>query len=137
MDEMFTRLIQDLADRLTGPLTLRVILQPSMAAFLAIRSGIADARQNRPAFFWALLTDPSHRAELLRDGWKSIAKVFVVAVVLDGLYQAIFRRWFYPGEALLVGTVLALVPYLIVRGPANRLARALTGDAAKTQAGSR
>jgi hypothetical protein len=137
MDEMFTRLIQDLADRLTGPLTLRVVLQPSMAAILAIKGGIADARQNRPAFFWALLTDPSHRAELLRDGWKSIAKVFAVAVVLDGLYQAIFRGWFYPGEALLVGTVLALVPYLIVRGPANRLARALRADAPKTHAGSR
>ena len=55
----------------------------------------------------------------MRNGWKSIAKIFVLAVVLDVVYQWIRLRWFYPGEALLVAILLAIVPYLCVHGPAN------------------
>lgn len=127
MDELFSRIFDDLAGRLTGPLTLRLILQPVMAALLGIKDGVADARRGQPAFFWSLVTDPSHRPELVRNGWKSIAKVFAVAVALDAIYQYIALRWFYPGEALLVAALLALVPYLLIRGPVNRIARAFRG----------
>jgi hypothetical protein len=42
---------------------------------------------------------------------------------MDAIYQFIALRWFYPGEAILVTLQLAFVPYLLVRGPANRIAR--------------
>ena len=45
------------------------------------------------------------------------------AIVIDVVYQFIVFRWFYPGEALVVAFVLAIVPYLLVRGPVNRIAR--------------
>jgi hypothetical protein len=48
--------------------------------------------------------------------------VFVLALVLDVVYQVLVLHWVYPGELLVVATLLALVPYLIVRGPANRIA---------------
>jgi hypothetical protein len=32
-------------------------------------------------------------------------------------------RWFYPSQALLVALFLAVVPYLLLRGPANRITR--------------
>jgi hypothetical protein len=96
-----------------------------MAMLLAIKGGLADARSGRPAFFWAIIATPSHRREMLKDGWKSIAKVFTMAVALDAVYQIIALRWFYPGEALLVACILALVPYLLVRGPVYRIARGL------------
>ena len=32
---------------------------------------------------------------------------------------------FYPGEALIVALLLAFVPYLLIRGPAARIARRL------------
>ncbi|HEX5512900.1 MAG TPA: hypothetical protein VFY81_00745 [Gammaproteobacteria bacterium] len=32
-------------------------------------------------------------------------------------------RLIYPGEALFVAFVLALLPYLLIHGPANRVAR--------------
>jgi hypothetical protein len=51
-----------------------------------------------------------------------VAKVFVVAVLIDIAYQWIVFRWVYPLEALVVAFLLACVPYLLVRGPANRLA---------------
>jgi hypothetical protein len=43
--------------------------------------------------------------------------------VLDAVYQYIALRWFYPGEAVLVAIILAIIPYLLVRGPVDRIAR--------------
>jgi hypothetical protein len=34
----------------------------------------------------------------------------------------VFKR-IYPGETLIVAAALAVVPYVVVRGPANRIAR--------------
>lgn len=123
MDDTFARMINDLFARLDGPLHFRFFLQPAMATFFAIRDGLRDAREDRPAYFWSLFTDSEHRRDLLRNGWKSISKVFVIAGLLDLIYQLIALRWFYPVEMLLVAVVLALIPYLLIRGPVNRLAR--------------
>ena len=122
MDEMLARFWEHLGGRIGGPLTFRLILQPVMAGALAIRAGLADARAGRPAYFWTILTDPAQRRELLREGWKAVAQVFVLAVVIDVVYQLIVFRWIYLGEVLLVAFLLACVPYLLIRGPANRIA---------------
>ena len=123
MDDLFARVWENLVGRVGGPMTFRFILQPTMAVLLAIRAGVKDARAGRPAYFWAVITTPVHRRELLRDGWKDVAKVFVAAVILDCIYQIIVLRWFYPVEALIVAAFLALLPYLVLRGPVNRIAR--------------
>jgi hypothetical protein len=60
---------------------------------------------------------------MLRDGWKSVGKVFVIAIIIDLVYQLIVFRWFYPLEALIVAAILAFIPYLLIRGPVNRLMR--------------
>jgi len=70
-----------------------------------------------------LFTDPAHRQDLLRDGWKSVGKVFVIVILIDVVYQWMVFRCFYPGEALLVAAALAFVPYLLIRGPVNRIVR--------------
>ena len=49
--------------------------------------------------------------------------MFVLAVVLDVVYQLYVLHFVYPGEALIVAFVLAIVPYLILRGLVTRLAR--------------
>ena len=123
MDDMWTRLLEDMADRVTGPMKFRLVLQPVMAAIFAIRSGLADARNGKPAYFWALFTDPAHRAEMLKDGWKSVGKVFVLALILDVVYQIIATRFVYPGEAIVTAFLLAIVPYLLLRGLITRVAR--------------
>jgi len=123
MDDVWTRLLEHMTDRVTGPMKFRLVLQPLMAMIFAIRSGLDDARAGRPLYFWALFTDPAHRAEMLKDGWKSVGKVFVLALVLDVVYQIIATRFVYPGEALVTAVLLAIVPYLLLRGPVNRIAR--------------
>jgi hypothetical protein len=49
--------------------------------------------------------------------------VFVLAVVLDVVYQIVVSRFVYPGEALVVAVMLAIVPYLILRGAVTRIVR--------------
>jgi hypothetical protein len=123
VEEVITRFLGNLHDRVGGPMSLRLILQPTIAALFAIRAGLQDARTGRPPYFRAILTDPMHRGDLLREGWKAITKVFVMAVVIDAIYQFVQLGWFYPGEALTVAFTLACIPYLLIRGPVGRLAR--------------
>jgi hypothetical protein len=104
-------------------MTFRLILQPMMAAFFAIHDGLRDAHEKKSAYFWSIVSNPSHRRDLLREGWKAISKVFILAFVLDVVYQYLAFRWFYPGEALMVAFGLAFIPYLLIRGPVNRVAR--------------
>ena len=58
---------------------------------------------------------------MLRNLWRIAGKVFLVAVVLDVIYQIVVFRWVYPVETLIVATILALVPCMVVRGVGNRL----------------
>jgi hypothetical protein len=125
MDGMLGRLWVNLIGRIDGPLTLRLVLQPTTAAVFALRAGWKDARQGRVPYGWVILRDPIQRRDLLHEGWKDVAKVFVVTVIIDLVYQVIELRWFYPEEAVIVAAILALIPYLLLRGPANRIARRL------------
>lgn len=123
MDEIWMRFVENLIDRVSGPMKFRLLLQPIMASVFAIVSGLKDARAGKSPYFWSLLTDPAHRREMLKDGWKSVGKVFVLALILDVIYQVIALRFVYPGEAVVVAFVLAIVPYLILRGLVTRVAR--------------
>ena len=122
--EELTRLWENLTGRIGGAMSFRLILQPAVAIYFAIRDGLNDARAQRPLYSWTVLTDPAQRSELLREGWKAVIKVFIMAVLIDAVYQYIQLSWFYLGEALIVAFVLAFLPYLLIRGPVNRIARA-------------
>lgn len=128
MEEILKRVCENLFRRLSGPLNFRFIVQPAVAIFLAIRAGLGDARQERPAFLWAAITNPSYRPHLFRQFWNDAWKVFVLAIVLDAIYQLIVHRGVYLLELLLVATILALIPYLLLRGPVNRIARLFHRD---------
>jgi hypothetical protein len=123
MDHMWMRVVSQLAARVTGPMKFRLVLQPAMAAFFAIRSGLADARAGKPPYFWGLVSYPGQRDSMLKDGWKSVGRVFILAIVLDVVYQIIELHFVYVGEVIIVAFVLAILPYLILRGLVTRLAR--------------
>jgi hypothetical protein len=121
--DFLTRSWDDITSGRHAPLAFRFILQPAVAAFFAFRAGRQDARDGRPLYMWALVRDPAQRRALLREGWGHIWKVFIVAIVMDAVYQFISVRWFYPGEALVVAVVLAVLPYLIFRTAVNLILR--------------
>jgi hypothetical protein len=109
--------------RAGGPFHLRLILQPTVASILGVRAGLADARAGRRPYFWTVLRADVHdRRHLLRDGWSDVKKVFIIALVLDVIYEIVVHRWVYPVQALLVAIALAIIPYLIVRGLTTRIA---------------
>ena len=130
MEDLLARVVENLIGRVSGPMKFRLILQPLMAAVFAVRAGLKDAREERPPYFWAIFTHPDQRSDMLRDGWKSVGKIFIIAIVIDLVEQLIVFRWFYPGEALLVAFILAFIPYLLIRGPVNRIARGKQRSAA-------
>jgi hypothetical protein len=120
----FSDVVQGLISRTSGPLKFRFVLQPLMSIFFAIRSGLKDSREGKPAFFWEFCEDPAKRRELISDCWKSVGKVYILAFVLDCVYQVIVLRWIYFFDALIVAFFLAIIPYVIIRGPVNRIASA-------------
>jgi hypothetical protein len=53
---------------------------------------------------------------------------------MDAIYQFVAFRAFYPVEAMIIALGLASVPYIVVRGPAARIARRLQkGMAARSE----
>jgi len=131
MNEILTRIGTNLVDRLGGPMSFRFFLQPATAILFAFLDGRRDAREGKTGYIEALFTDPAHRIEMLRRGWKSVVKIFVFALILDAVYQVRELHFFYPGEALIVAICLAIVPYLLLRGVFNRLIKLLSRKSAQ------
>jgi hypothetical protein len=121
MEGILIRVWEDLLGRLTGPLEFRLYLQPTIAFLYALRDGRRDALAGRPPYLRAIITNHGHRGELFREGWKSVARLFFLAVIIDLIYQHLALPTIYPGEALIISFTLALIPYLLMRGPVNRL----------------
>ncbi len=125
MKIILANLATDLITRLDGPLHFRFFLQPIMAIFFAFRDGRLDVQQNRDPYGWSILTKPRHRQFLLKNGWKGIYKVFILALVLDFIYQFMALRALNLQNALIVASLLSIIPYGLLRGVFNRLIRRL------------
>jgi hypothetical protein len=122
-DEVRHRVWEQFIARPTGPMAFRVLLQPVMAAIVAMRDGIADARAGRAAYFWTLLTNPLESGGRLREGLIATARIILLGLGMDVIYQFIALKTFYPGEAVIVAVALAFFPYVLLRGPIERIAR--------------
>ena len=123
--ENLNRLWNDILDRPGGPMTFRFILQPAMALIAALRDGVRDARLGRTPYVWALLhgvRDPQGRSGRLWEGIVSTARILILGVVMDTLYQWVVFKTFYPVQAAVIAILLAFVPYLVLRGPIQRIA---------------
>ena len=121
MEEFLNQLADKVLGRIDGPMSFRFYLQPVMAIFLAVRDGRADAKAGRTPFFLSLFTEPEHRRQRIREGWKAISRVFWLAVVLDLGYQFLAMSEIRPAGAVLVAVILALLPYVLLRGIVNRV----------------
>ena len=119
----FQRIWDNLLARPGGSLAFRFLLQPAMSTIFAVRDGIKDARKGRSPYFWTVLSDPNERRVRLREGVAATGKIILLGILIDGLYQAIEFKTFYPVEALKVALLLAFIPYLLIRGPVTRIAR--------------
>ena len=131
IQQAVSQAVEQLLGRASGPLHLRLVLQPIVAAFLAFKAGRRDAAAGEPAFLWGLFSRPEERSRMLGTAWKDVGKIFVIALVLDTVYQLIAFRTVHLVQALIVGIVLAILPYSLLRGPFKRLASGGDRDGAR------
>ena len=133
LHELTSRMGEMLIGRWDGPMSLRCVMQPLVACFLAIRSSIRDAHAGRPPYlFLPMFIDRSQRRELLRLLWMDVGKVFIVACLLDVIYELVVYHWIYPVQAIIMGAALAILPYLLLRGPVARIAQAYVRKTSET-----
>jgi hypothetical protein len=127
--EVRQRVWDQIIERPSGPMAFRFVLQPAMATIAALRDGINDAKLGRSPYLWTLLTNPLKRGGRLWEGLISTARVILLGLCMDVIYQLIVLKTFYPGEAVIIALALAFIPYAVLRGPFARVARLRLGSA--------
>lgn len=125
--DSFSQAIQELLGRSSGPLHMRLLLQPTVAGILAIKAGLRDAKAGDPPFLWTVVTKSDARKPLMRSAWKDISKLFIIALVLDTIYQYVVLKEFRILQTLIVAIVVAVLPYSLLRGVVTRIARGARG----------
>jgi hypothetical protein len=129
----FERIWQNLLDRPSGPMTFRFVLQPIMATIAAMVDGVKDARTGRTPYLWTILRNPAERGSRLNEGLIATARVILLGLCMDVIYQFIAFDTFHPAEAVIIAGLLAFVPYLLLRGPIARVARWWLGRGSANQ----
>jgi hypothetical protein len=114
--ETVRRIWTNLIERPSGPMSFRFLLQPAMATIAAVHDGLQDARTGRSPYFWAVLHEPTKRIAQLNEGLNATARIILLGLAVDVIYQVIVFKTFFPVEALIVALLLAFLPYLIIRG---------------------
>jgi hypothetical protein len=121
--EVRERIWQNMLGRAGGPMTFRFVLQPVMAAIAAFLDGVKDARTGRAPFLVTVLADPAKRAGRLQEALIATARIILLGLVMDAIYQFIVFGTFHPAEAVIIALLLAFVPYVALRGIISRIAR--------------
>ncbi|MGH7069293.1 MAG: hypothetical protein ACREFO_04685 [Acetobacteraceae bacterium] len=116
------RFWHDLIARPDAPTRFRFVLQPLMAAAVAILDGLKDARAGRAPYFWTMLRTPQKRIARLNEGLNATARIILIGLLMDIIYQLLVLKEFYPNESVVIAVLLAFLPYVILRGPVRRIA---------------
>src|SRR5260370_18614431 len=101
----------------------RFILQPLMAAIAAIHDGREDARAGRSPYFMTGLRNPQERIGRLREGLNATARIILLGLAMDVIYQLLVLKTFYPNDAIVICWLLAFLRYVIIRGLVLRITR--------------
>lgn len=114
------RFFHNLIDRPDGPMRFRFILQPLMSAMAAVRDGRADIMAGRSPFFATILGKPEESAARLREALNATARIVLLGIGIDVLYQTFVLKTFYPAEAAVIAVVLTFLPYVVIQGLVSR-----------------
>jgi hypothetical protein len=119
--EVQLRLWEHIYARPFGPMSFRFVLQPVMAALAAWKDGSTDARLQRPPYLASIIRGDGARWPLLWEGIVATARIILLGIAMDAVYQVTVLKTFHPAEAAVVALLLAFVPYLLLRGPFRRI----------------
>ncbi len=124
MEDFISNFLNNVGIRHEGPMSFRLILQPVMSLIYAIIAGVKDAKAGRHHFLIdGLILGKSKRSrkELIKELWKDVGKVFILAVIMEIIFEIIEFKTVHPFEVLKVSFFLAILPYLILRGFVERI----------------
>lgn len=128
MIEILHRIWENLISRTEGPLNLRFLIQPTVSVIFAILAAARDSKAGTiPYLERFIISKRNEKRSIAREVWTDVGKIFIVGTILDIVYQLVVifskktQQQFYPLESLLVAFLLAVLPYLLLRGPVNRL----------------
>lgn len=121
MEEIVSRFFTNLLERPSSPRKMPFLLQPAVAIDFGVRAGMSEAKLRRKPYFRTVVLEKEERPELIGEGWKDIGMLVIMAWVLDTAYQLIALNWRYPLETLVIATVLAVLPYVAIRGLVGRV----------------
>ena len=114
--------LDQIAERITGPMSFRFIVQPLIAIFLfGLKDGRADAKEGASPFIMDLLVHPKTRKRNLKAAFRRLLVPIIIGAILDGIAQYLIYGHIRPGVAVLVGTLIMGVPYALARGITNRI----------------
>jgi hypothetical protein len=108
-------------------LQLRLLFGPLQSILLATLIAKRDAKKQYPPYIWRFLATSKQRRAISRNAWINAGKIFVLAVSIDIIYQLTeiimfdAKMTFNALEAALVGLLLTIIPYILMRGPVQRV----------------
>ena len=129
MNDLFARVWENLLQRTEGPMHFRFLIQPLMSLIFATTAAIRDAKAGTAPLLWRFSNSKGKRKSIAKEVWKDVGKVFIIGTILDIIYQLIViygkktEVAFYPLESIIVAFALAILPYIILRGPISRIVR--------------
>ena len=124
--EVLERIWHNMIGRTGGPMTFRFILQPVMATIAACLGGVKDA-------LWTVVNVPAKRAIRLNEAMIATARIILLGLIMDTIYQFIEFKQFHPAEAVIIALLLAFLPYVLVRGLTARVARRWVGGGSASE----
>ena len=114
--------MDQVADRMSGPMSFRFIVQPLIAIFLfGLKDGWLDAKAGASPFIMDLLTNSEGRKRSLKTAFRRLLVPIIIGAILDGIAQYLIYGHIRPGVAVLVGALIMGVPYALARGITNRI----------------
>lgn len=102
-----------------------------MASLVAARDGYRDAKSGDSAFMQVMVSDRALRKVRVNKALVATSKIILLSVIMDTVFQILVLKAFYPFEIVIVTLLLALLPYVILRGPFRRIAGWWLGDPAR------
>ena len=129
MPNLFYEIWENMVARTRGPLNFRFVFEPVLSVLFAIRTGLRDAKKRCPPSLLRLLVTRKQRKILLQESRRDLGNILVFSMLLDIVYQLVVvyilrgADSFLPFESVFVALLLTVLPYLLIRGPVNRLIR--------------
>ena len=124
MEDWISNFLNNVGIRHEGPMSFRLYLQPAMSLIYAVIAGVRDAKAGKQPFVidgLILGKTKRSRKELFKELWKDVGKVFLLAAIMEIIFEIIEFKTVHPFEVIKVSFFLAIVPYLIFRGTVNRI----------------